>query len=213
MITALDPLALSSPNVTSYAFRKLDDNQGRRFGTQNDRIASYQMTESVGNPQYGQPCVPGMFGLKPRTTATRNLALEEALDGRRQKNYDFLPQDQQALLRQEQATNLSRLSETAVQQNAPTICNKDNQWLNPINSHVERYSRGSLVTDIQVARNDALHMPKPPMNFINANRPLYGIQSRENVKAALAMTQTNMQGMEKIQRNVQQIQANGLVWK
>lgn len=209
MISALDPLSMNSPSVTSYAFRSLDGSENKRTGDQYGRIAQYQMSENVTSPQYSNVCAPGIFGLKPKPVGNRNLALEDALDGRRQKTYDYLPQDVQDKIRGQEINKLQALSDASIPSSAN--CTTSNDWLTPVNTHVAKYHRGGLVTDIQVTRNDTLAL-QAPMNYINANRPQYGISSRENAKMTLARTQNSMKGMERIQKHAQKIQASGLVW-
>lgn len=154
-------------------------------------------------------CMPGPFGMKQTPTGTSNLALEGALDGRRRRTIDFLPECMQHELQKEDETYLQSLSSQAA--NNLINCPGRNEFLYPINSHEQRNSRGALVTDIQVTRNASLNMPKAPDAYIMGNRPMYGISTRENAKALLGST-SSIRGIENMQKNAAKIQQSGLTW-
>lgn len=57
--------------------------------------------------------MPGPFGIKQTRAGTSNLALEGALDGRRRRTIDFLPERMQHELQKEDETYLQSLSSQA----------------------------------------------------------------------------------------------------
>lgn len=200
---ARDPLS----SVTSYAFRSLDASENKRTETQNEQIGQYQLSGLYQTKE--SACAPGPFGYKAIPYGTSNLALEGALDGRRRRSIEFLPEPMQRELQKEDDDYLAALSSQA--QGGLMTCTDRNNFLYPINSHEQRNSRGALVTDIQVTRNASLNMPKAPDAYIMGNRPMYGISTRENAKALLGNTQS-IRGMENIQKHATRIQQSGLTW-
>lgn len=201
------------PVGTSYAFRSLDGSENKRTLLQNEQISRYQLTglyNSTGTDEM-MACPPGPFGLKARPIGHFNFALEDALDGRRRRSLDFLPEQMQDKIRKEDDAYLASLSDQSITTNQ-SQCGALYDYLTPRNSHVEKNSRGELVTDIQVTRNRGLQLPQAPAAYIMANRPYYGVSSRENVKELLGQTQSTLKGMENIQRYSQQIAQNGLTW-
>ena len=185
--------------TTSYAFRSLDDSEEKRSSDENKRIEQWALNDKTAADPLTQTCIPTSFGMATRPVGTYNLQLEDAIDGRRQRRYDFVPDALRDKIPK-------KVSLDALDPTLP-VC-ADNTFLQPINTHLEFGTRGALVTDIQVTRNDTLGLPDAPNAYVFGNRPQIGVNNRQVIKDVVAQNQgrTNL-GAEAVRRK-----AMGIAW-
>ena len=185
--------------TTSFAFRSLDDSQEKRSSIENQRMQEWALNDKTAENPLTTTCMPTSFGMATRPVGTYNIALEDAIDGRRQRHYDFVPENlRSAIPKQPTLESLDVPSQTCT----------DNTFLQPINTHLEYGTRGALVTDIQVTRNDTLGLPNAPNAYVFGNRPQVGVNNRQVIKDTVA----NNQGRLKLSAEAQKRRAMGLVW-
>lgn len=185
--------------TTSFAFRSLDDSQEKRNSDENARIQRWALNEKTAENPLTKTCTPTSFGMATRPVGTYNIALEDAIDGRRQRHYDFVPENLRASIPKQ--PTLDSLDVPA------QICT-DNTFLQPVNTHLEYGTRGALVTDIQVTRNDTLNIPTAPDAYVFGNRPQVGVNNRQVIKDTVAMNQ----GRLKLTAEAQKRRSMGIAW-
>lgn len=197
MQSATYPLSMST-----YAFRSFDDNEDKRSSEENARIEKWVFdgtTNAVIGP-VNQECASTAFGVTAKPTGTYNLALEDAIDGRRQKKYDYVPAALQ--------NRIPKPASLDALDTQPTPLCSDNQFLQPINTHRSRFTRGAVVTDIQVRRNDALAIPSAPLAYVYGNRPQVGVNARRTARDSVAYEQRRL----KLNAEAQKRRETGLSW-
>ena len=185
--------------TTSFAFRSLDDSQQKRNSDENARMQRWALNEKTAQDPLTKTCTPTSFGMATRPVGTYNIALEDAIDGRRQRNYEFVPESLRGSIPKQPA--LESLDVPA------QIC-ADKTFLQPVNTHLEYGTRGALVTDIQVSRNDTLNIPSAPDAYVFGNRPQVGVNNRQIIKDTVA----NQQGRLKLTAEAQKRRAMGIAW-
>lgn len=185
--------------TTSFAFRSLDDSEEKRSSEENRRIQRWALNEKTAEAPLTQTCIPTSFGIATRPVGTYNLELEDAIDGRRQRKYDFVPEYLQ--------DKVPRKPSLDALDPALPVC-EDNTFLQPINTHLEFGTRGALVTDIQVTRNDTLGLPNAPNAYVFGNRPQVGVNNRQVIKDVVAQNQ----GRLKLSAEAVRRKATGVAW-
>lgn len=184
---------------STFAFRSLDDTENKRNSIENARIQQWALNDKTVSDPWTTTCAPTTFGMAARPVGTYNLALEGAIDGRRQRSFDFVPEELQSTL--PRTATLETIQDAPVQFCADT-------FLKPINTHLEFGTKGAVVTDIQVSRNDTLGIPSPPSAYIFGNRPQVGVNVRRTTRDNVGY----QEGRLKLNQEAKRRRESGLAW-
>ena len=184
---------------STFAFRSLDDTENKRNSIENARIQQWALNDKTSADPWTTTCIPTTFNMSARPVGTYNLALEGAIDGRRQRSYDFVPTELQANL--PKSPTLETIHDTPAQFCADT-------FLKPINTHLDFGTKGAVVSNIQVSRNDTLGLPAAPSAYVFGNRPQVGVNVRRTTRDFVGYNE----GRLKLNQDAKRRRESGLAW-
>lgn len=188
-------------STSTYAFRSLDDVEGKRSDRENSDIARWAFDGTTTLKPFPSTCTSTAFGMQARPTGSYDIGLETAIDGNRQKTWDFVPEQHRDKIPKEPTFKTLPVTPLIA------VC-ADNDFLRPRNTHLERGTKGSVVSDIQVTRNDALAIPPPPSAYIFGNRPQVGVNVRRTIRDNVAYQERRIQ----LNEDAKKRRDMGLTW-